>query len=93
MLFVTLGKPKPGSTTKQRVARRVGWKYPAGVRVLGEYWLLTEDPATLIMISESDSVASVMNAIAEWDDVFDLTVVPAMTAEQGLELAKQMASA
>jgi hypothetical protein len=26
----------------------------------------------------------------EWDDVFDLTVVPAMIAEQGLEMAKQM---
>jgi hypothetical protein len=31
-----------------------------------------------------------MTAIVDWDDVFDLTVVPAMTAEQGLEMAKQM---
>ena len=42
------------------------------------------------MISEADDVASTMRAIAEWDDVMDLTIVPAMTAEQGLEYAKKM---
>jgi hypothetical protein len=31
-----------------------------------------------------------MKAIVDWDNVFDMTVVPAMIAEQGLELAKQM---
>ena len=47
----------------------------------GVYWLLAHDPTFpgLIMISESDDVASTMRAIAEWDDVLDLTVVPAMT--------------
>jgi len=93
MLFVTLGKAKAASTAKQRIARRAGWQYPSGVRVLGEYWLLTAEPATLILISESEEAGSILSAIAEWDDLFDLTVVPAMTAEQGLELAKQMASA
>jgi hypothetical protein len=37
------------------------------------------------VISEADDVASTMRAIADWDDVMDLTIVPAMTAEQGLE--------
>ena len=91
MLFVIIGKPKPSSTSKQRIARRVGWNYPTGVRVLGEYWLMSTNPAALILISESDDASSILSAIAEWDDVLDLTVVPAVTAEQGLELAKQMA--
>ncbi len=94
MLFVTIGKFKTSSTTKQRVARRVGWKYPTGMRVLAEYWLQTNDAALpgLILISESDDVASIMRAFADWDDVMDLTVVPAMTAEQGLEFAKKLAA-
>ncbi len=90
MLFVTLGKPK--AATKQRITRRVDWKYPAGLRVLGEYWLMSGDPA-LVIICEADDAGSILSAIAEWDDVLDLTVIPAITAEQGLTLAKQMAPA
>jgi hypothetical protein len=92
MLFVTVGREKAGSTTKSRVARRVNWKYPQGVRVLGEYWLLSSDPA-LIMIAESENVASLMMGLAEWDDLLDMTIMPALSSEQGLELAKQMGAA
>jgi hypothetical protein len=44
----------------------------------------------VIAVAEADNVASIMRAIVDWDDVFDLTVVPAMTAEQGLQMAQQM---
>ncbi len=37
MLFVSIGKFKAASTMKQRVARRAGWKYPAGMRVLAQF--------------------------------------------------------
>ncbi len=47
MLFVCMGKFKAASTTKQRVARRAGWKYPTGMRAVAEYWLETSDPALL----------------------------------------------
>jgi hypothetical protein len=33
-----------------------------------------------------------MSAIADWDDVFDFTVLPAVSAEEGLQLAKQTAA-
>ena len=89
MLFVIIGRAKAGSTGKQRIARRISWEYPAGIRVVAEYWPMTTDPA-VISVAEADNIASIMGAIVDWDDVFDLTVVPAMTAEQGLELAKQM---
>ena len=91
MLFVSIGKAKAASTTKQRVGRRVNWKYPADMRVIGEYWLQSNDP-TLITIVETESVASIMSAVAAWDDVFDFTVLPAMAAEEGLRLAKQLAA-
>jgi hypothetical protein len=88
VLFVTLCKEKAG-TTKERVARRVQWQYPPGMKVLGEYWLQTPDPVVII-IAEADDIAPMMAASADWDDVFEISVVPAVTAERGLELAKQM---
>jgi hypothetical protein len=89
MLFVIIGKAKAGSSGKERIARRVGWEYPAGMRMVAEYWPMSTE-AAVIAVAEADSAASIMRAIVDWDDVFDLTVMPAMMAEQGLELAKQM---
>ena len=88
MLFVALLKAT-GSTTKERIARRAQWQYPEGIRPVAEYWLQTADP-TVIGIFETDSVAPIMATLTEWGDVFDITVVPAVTAEEGLKLAQQM---
>ena len=87
MLFVALFTAKAG-TPKERIGRRMKWQ-PTNVKVIGEYWLQTGDPA-VIAIFEADSVAPIMAITTEWGDVFDITVVPAITAEDGLELAKQM---
>jgi len=89
MLFIVMGKPKATSTGKERIARRVGWEYPAGMRMVAEYWPMSTEVA-VIAVAEADNFASIMRAIVDWDDVFDLTVVPAMTAEQGLQMAQQM---
>jgi hypothetical protein len=89
MLFVIIGKAKAGSSGKERIARRVRWEYPAGMRMVAEYWPMSTE-AAVIAVAEADDAASIMRAIVDWDDVFDLTVMPAMMAEQGLELAKQM---
>lgn len=89
MLFVVIGKPKAASSGKERIARRVSWEYPAGMRMIAEYWPMSTEIA-VIAVAEADSVTSIMTAIVDWDDVFDLTVTPAMTAEQSLELARQM---
>ncbi len=88
MLFAALLKAKAG-TTKERMARRVQWQYPEGVRLVAEYWLQTTDPAG-VSIFEADSIAPIMAATAAWDDVFEITVVPAVAAEEGLRLARQM---
>jgi len=44
----------------------------------------------VISIFEADSIAPIMAITTEWGDVLDITVVPAIPAEDGLELAKQM---
>jgi len=89
MLFVVLGTGRPG-TLKQRLERRMKWTAPetAG-QVLGEYWLQTPDP-DLVMIVETNDLSNIMASTVAWDDLFDFRVVPAVTAEQGLEMAKKM---
>jgi len=90
MLFVAMNTVR-GDTgnSKERIARRIQWQYPEGMNVLGEYWLQTPDPV-VIMIFEADDIAPIMAATAEWDDCLNITVVPAISAKDGLELAKKM---
>ncbi len=88
MLFISLLRTSAG-TPQETAARRLKWQYPEGVRPVAEYWLQTNDPA-VISIFEADSVASIMAINVEWGDVFDITIVPAVTAEDGLGLLRQM---
>ena len=88
MLFVALLNSKAGSP-KERIARRAKWQYPQGVKLIAEYWLQTSSP-DVVSIFEADSVAPIMATLAEWGDVFDISVFPAITATEGLKLAKQM---
>jgi hypothetical protein len=83
LLKVTEGTPK------ENIARRAQWQYPEGIQPVAEYWLQTGDPV-VIAIFEADSVAPIMVITTEWGDIFDITEVPAITAEEGLQLAKQM---
>ncbi|UCH26004.1 MAG: DUF3303 family protein [Trueperaceae bacterium] len=90
MLFVTLLKSKPGSTATERSPRRLEWEFPPGVEVIGEYWLQSPNPQ-VVLITETDSVAPMMAMTAAWDDHFEISVHPAVTAEEGLEILRQMA--
>ena len=88
MLFIALLKLKAG-TPEENIARRAQWQYPEGVTPVAEYWPQTTDPA-VVSIFEADSTAPIMAIFATWADVFDITIVPAVTAEEGLQLAQQM---
>jgi uncharacterized protein DUF3303 len=89
MMYVIIGRAKAASTMRERIARRIDWQYPPGMKVIAEYWLMTNEP-TLIAVAETEDAASIMTGMAEWDDMLDFTVVPAITAEQGFEIAKKM---
>jgi len=88
MLFVVLCNVK-GGTSKERVGRRMKWKAPEGAQVKAEYWLTAGYP-NVVEIVESDNVQLLLNAISEWDDVFDISIFPAITAEEGLRNAQEM---
>ena len=87
MLFVVLGRAKDSSDPVDRNTRRIDWQYPEGVTVIGEYWLEHGNPR-LISIVESDDVRAMFAATTEWEDHFDFTIVPAVTAEQGIEMVR-----
>jgi hypothetical protein len=88
MLFLTIGKAKPGFTYEERVARRMEYLYPEGVKVLAEYWTPMSDPA-VIVITEAETVTPIFQSLRVWEPYFDFTIVPAMTAEDGLKLAHE----
>jgi putative heme iron utilization protein len=89
MLFVVLGKAKLG-TMAERSTRRVAWQYPdTGAELVAEYWLQTLDP-NLVVVAKADHITQLWPTIAAWDDVMELTVYPAVTAEEGLEVLKQI---
>lgn len=92
MLFVSLCKAKAGSAMRERIARRLQWQWPAGARVIGEYWLQADDP-TVVSVVEADDITPMMRAQAEWDDMLEITTIPAVAAEQGLKIAEQLVRA
>ena len=67
------------------LARRASWKYPAGIQVLAEYWPLADD-LQVVAIFSADDIGPVWELVAEWDDVFDVDVSPAVSAEEGLRI-------
>jgi len=87
MLFVGLLKAKSG-TLAERTAHRAQWQYPAGARPIGEYWLQSGEIA-VVSVFEADSFDPIMAISGEWSDEFDITIVPAITGEDGLKWVKQ----
>ena len=89
MLFVTLLSRKPTFTFEKAMQRRAEWKEPEGVKPVAEYWLMTPSPM-VISVDEADSISPLMASVAGWSDLFDMTIFPAISAEEGLKLASQM---
>ena len=73
-------------TEEQTINKRI---YEFGYRHFRMPWELGPRQE-LVGLVESGRIAPIMAISTEWGDVLDITVVPAVTAEEGLELAKQM---
>lgn len=87
MLFVTLGNRHP-DIFEEAMRRRVDWKPAEDLHIVAEYWLPTAKPA-LIVVSEAESFIPVFKALADWQDLFDLQTYPVVTADEGLEMARE----
>jgi len=87
MLFVSLMRLREGKM-QSGMAQRMQWEYPEGVKLVGEYWLSTNDPS-VINILEVDDPGAIMLMKSAWDDIFDIKVFSAMTAEEGMDWIKK----
>jgi len=74
-----------GADRDAALMRRTAWEYPAGIRVIAEYWPLAAD-LQVVSIFSADDIAAVWELAAEWEDVFDIDISPAVSAETGLEI-------
>jgi len=84
MLFVALLSPKSTHTPAESLKRRKEWKAPVGLKRIAEYWLETSAPS-VISVFEADDITPIREATVAWRDIYDITVVPAISAEEGLK--------
>lgn len=89
MLFAALLKSKPGAVGGTR--RRMEAGYSEDSPVVAEYWLQSPDPA-VIVVCKADHIGQLWAVFAPWRDLFEVTIVPAIEAQEGLELLKQLDS-
>ncbi len=51
-----------------------------GLELIGEYWLQSPDPKVVVIFT-AESDVPILELSAEWEEVFDVTVVPASKVE------------
>ena len=91
MLYVWQATWKAAVTREQQDAaleRRASWNYPEGVSVKGEYWI--QGNPTVMIVFETDSIGPIFEVGLTWGDVFDITVSPAITPEEGLRIGPEI---
>jgi hypothetical protein len=74
-----------GTERDAALMRRAAWDYPSGIQVIAEYWPMAGD-LQVVAIFSSDDVAAIWELEAEWNDVFDIDISPAVSAEDGLRI-------
>ena len=92
MEFVALLRFRPSVPAVERDAalmRRAAWQYPNGVKVIAEYWPMSGEYQVVTVFS-AETIAPIMEVEFEWNDVFDITVVPAVSAEEGLRIGPEV---
>ena len=92
MEFVALLKFRPSVPAAERDAalmRRAAWQYPDGLKVISEYWPLSGEYQVVTVFS-TETIAPIMEVEFEWDDVFDMTVTPAVSADEGLRIGPEV---
>ena len=92
MDYVALLTPRSSTTSEQRdgaLMRRASWEYPAGIKVIAEYWP-SSAAVQVVSIFSADSYAAIWELVSEWNDVFDINVYPAISAAEGLKVGPEV---
>ena len=92
MEFVALLKFRPAVPAAERDAalmRRAAWQYPDGLKVLAEYWPMSGE-YQVVSVFSAENIAPLMELEFEWNDVFDISVSPALSADEGLRVGPEV---
>ncbi len=92
MMYAFVADFRANSTAEERdaaLARRAGWSYPEGVDSVAEFWSFGNSPAVYSVV-ESDDPKAVWQLAADWNDVFDIRIVPVITSEFGLKHGQEV---
>lgn len=92
MDYVALLTFRPALTAADRdgaLMRRAGWEYPSGIRLIAEYWPIAS-AVQVVSVFTADDYASMLELVTEWDDVFDIDIHPAVSAEEGLKIGPEV---
>ena len=81
----SVGSAEPNAA----LMRRAAWNYPSGIRVVAEYWPMAAD-IQVVTIFSADDIAAVWELVSEWEDVFDIDISPAISAEDGLKVGPEV---
>jgi hypothetical protein len=79
----------PAAERDAALMRRAAWQYPDGVKVIAEYWPVWGE-YQVVTVFAAETYAPIMEIEFEWNDVFDVTVVPAVSAEEGLRIGPEV---
>ena len=86
MLYAFIADWRSNTTAEERDAalgRRAEWSLPDGTTMVSDYWSFGNSPL-VYAVFESDDPKSIWQVAADWNDVFDVRIVPVITAEFGL---------
>ena len=83
--LLTFRTSVPADERDAGLARRAAWQYPDNIRVIAEYWPMSAGPQVISIFSTEDPGA-IMQLELEWNDVFDINVYPAVSADDGLKI-------
>ena len=92
MEFVALMRFRPSVPAAERDAalmRRAVWQYPDGVKLIAEYWPMSGE-YQVVTVFAAETIAPIMEIEFEWNDVFDVTVSPAISADEGLRVGPEV---
>ncbi len=87
MKFVALWSLKEGvdqARLGEVLRRRAQWTFPAGLRLIAEYWSAQSRPAVISIFEAEDAAILLVNSVA-WLDAMDVELYPVVTWEEGLQ--------
>jgi hypothetical protein len=92
MEYVAFLRFRPSVSAADRDAallRRASWQYPEGVKVISEYWPLSAEYQVVTAFA-ADAITAIMEVEFERNDVFDISIHPAVSAEEGLRVGPEV---